>query len=51
MLKALALKFSALTILVLVVGVIFTMALTYFIVGMVQVTSFLIELISRGGYG
>lgn len=51
MLKALAFRFSAMSILVFMVGIVFTMFLTYAVIGLVALTTFLMEVISRGGYG
>lgn len=45
------LKLSALALLILVIGIMFSMVLVYAIVGVIQMVSFTIELISRGGYG
>ncbi|QFG09192.1 hypothetical protein PBI_SPORTO_4 [Arthrobacter phage Sporto] len=45
------LKLCAMAILVLIVGIVLCTFLAYAVLGLVQMTTFLMELISRGGYG
>jgi len=49
--KETPLRLLAFALLVLVVGVMLCLVLAYAILGLVQMTTFTMELISRGGYG
>jgi hypothetical protein len=51
MLRAASLRLCALSVLVFVLGIMFTMFLTYVVMGLVALTMFVMELINRGGYG
>lgn len=44
-------KFLCLAVLVFIVGITLVTFLGYAVLGLVQMTTFLMELISRGGYG
>lgn len=45
------LRLRLVSLLVLVIGIMFAMVLAYLVLGLVQLTMFTVEVISRGGYG
>ncbi|UVT31163.1 hypothetical protein SEA_DJUNGELSKOG_5 [Arthrobacter phage Djungelskog] len=49
--KSSSLRLSALAVLTLIVGVVLCTFLAYFVLGLVQLTTFLLEVIARGWYG
>lgn len=51
MIRETPLRLCFLAVLVLIVGTVLCTFLAYAVLGLVQMTTFLLELISRGGYG